>query len=268
MNHNFGEKSMEYSAKQKREIPVWVSPKFTAAKKKAIEMIDSEKYGLEDADFWILMNETKSGKMGYTGLIISHNGCLKINDNLQAQARFRPECVSLDKEGWNNSLVYTYCSPEQGLYEVGEFSALNGKNSYPYAMALKRMFDRVVLKSSRLAYAGVMSEAESDEFKRHDDPSEKSADSNTPSENQDDGHARCEECGGEISEVTTPKGTHYSYDELIRKGMRYSKHLCYNCLLSASRKEKEEKAKAAKQKLSEAYGEAVYSQHEDAGDRA
>ena len=38
---------------------------------------------MSEADFWILMNRTKAGdKMLYSGLIISHNGCLKINDNL------------------------------------------------------------------------------------------------------------------------------------------------------------------------------------------
>ena len=78
----FNEKEKEYSAKQGAEIPVWKSPKYEESKKKAIEMIDSGKYDLTDGDFWILMNETKNGKMAYTGLIISHNGCLKINDKL------------------------------------------------------------------------------------------------------------------------------------------------------------------------------------------
>lgn len=164
--HDFGEKSVEYSVKQRKEIPVWVSPKFVEARKKAIEMIDSEKYGLSDSDFWILMNETKSGKMGYTGLIISHNGCLKINAALPAEKKFRPSCVSLDKEGYNESLVYSYCNDEQGIYEVGEVAQQNCKNPYPYAMAFKRLFDRVVLKTSELAFSGVYGEDEGDEFKR------------------------------------------------------------------------------------------------------
>ena len=41
----------------------------------------------------------------------------------------------------------------------------NCKNAYPYAMALKRCFDRVVLKNSKLAYDGVYSDSEADEFK-------------------------------------------------------------------------------------------------------
>lgn len=167
MSHYFGEKKTEYSAKDKDEIPVWESPKFKTAREFAVAVIDSNQYGLEDSDFWILMNRTGSGKMGYTGLILSHNGCLKINDHLAKEDRFRPECVTIDKEGFNKSLVFTYCCPEQGIYEVGEFSAENGKNGYPYAMAFKRMYDRVVLKISKLAYNGIYSDSESDEFAEH-----------------------------------------------------------------------------------------------------
>lgn len=55
--------------------------------------------------------------------------------------------------------------------EVGEVSQGNCKNSYPYAMALKRCFDRVVLKNSKLAYSGVYSDSEADEFaERIEDP--------------------------------------------------------------------------------------------------
>ena len=156
----FNEQKEEYSTKQKEYIPVWQSDKYKSAKKKAIELIEKKEYGLTEADFWILMNETKTGKMQYTGLIISHNGCLKINDKLKENLKFDPECVTVDKEGYSNSLVYTYINKEQGLYEVGEISKENCKNSYPYAMALKRCFDRVVLKNSRLAYESIYSDSE------------------------------------------------------------------------------------------------------------
>lgn len=156
----FNEQEQEYSSKQKEYIPVWQSSKYKEAKKKAIELIEKKEYGLTEADFWILMNETKTGKMQYTGLIISHNGCLKINDKLKEELKFNPGCVTIDKEGYNNSLVYTYINEKQGLYEVGEISKENCKNSYPYAMALKRCFDRVVLKNSRLAYESIYSDSE------------------------------------------------------------------------------------------------------------
>jgi hypothetical protein len=120
---------------------------------------------LSEGDFWILMNATKSGKMAYTGLIISHNGCLKINDVLPADKRFKPSCVQLDKNGYNDSLVYSYSNDEQGIFEVGEVSLKNCTNAYPYAMALRRCMDRVILKNSKLAYSGIYSDSEAEEFK-------------------------------------------------------------------------------------------------------
>lgn len=159
----FNEKDKEYSKKQGKEIPVWKTPKYEQSKRKAEDLIKNGGYGLCEGDFWILMNETKSGKMQYTGLIISHNACLKINDKLKE--RFVPSCVSVDKQGYNNSLVYTYCNDEQGIYEVGECNPGNCQNAYIYAMAYKRLFDRVVLKLSKIAYEGIYSEVEADEFK-------------------------------------------------------------------------------------------------------
>ena len=170
--YNFGEKKTEYNAKLGKEVEVWQSPKYLEAKKKAIEIIESginHKQVLSEADFWILMNATKSGKMAYTGLIISHNGCLKINDALQENDRFKPSCMSLDKDGYKGSLVYSYSNDEQGIYEVGEVSDKNCTNAYPYAMALKRCMDRVILKSSKLAYSGIYSDSEAEEFKNEPD---------------------------------------------------------------------------------------------------
>lgn len=161
-DYTFGEREFEYDKEIGEDIEVWQSPKYKESKDKAIEIIDSKKYGVSEGDFWILKNKTQSGKMGYTGLIISHNGCLKINDNMENKVK--PSCFQLDKEGYNGSLVYTYI--DEDTYEVGEFSKSNGKNPYPYAMAFKRCFDRVVLKKSKLAYSGIYSEVEADEFKK------------------------------------------------------------------------------------------------------
>lgn len=169
--YNFGEKNQEKN-KQGKMVDVWKMPKYEQSKKKAIEII--EKYdGVNDGDFWILKNETKTGTVMYSGLIISHNACLKINDSLSKKDQFKPECVSVDKNGYDNSLVFTYCCPEQGIYEVGEASPKNCKQAYPYAMAFKRCYDRVVLKTSKLAYDGIYSESESDTFTREETPQEK-----------------------------------------------------------------------------------------------
>lgn len=161
----FNEKKEEYSRKQNKNIEVWQSPKYIEARAKAIELIESKKYGLSEGDFWILMNETKSGKMGYTGLIISHNGCLKINDSLEN--KIDPSKFKVETNGYNNSLTYTYC--DEDVFEVGEVSKENCTNAYPYAMALKRCFDRAVLKKCKLAYAGVYSDSEAEEFAKKED---------------------------------------------------------------------------------------------------
>lgn len=231
MNHNFGEKQNEYHAKMGKELPVWKSPKYEEAKKKAIEIIESGKYGINDSDFWILMNATKSGKMMYTGLIISHNGCLKINDCLES--RFNPGCVSYDKDGYNGSLVFSYCNAEQGIYEVGEVSKSNCQNDYPYAMAYKRLFDRVVLKLSKLAYSGIYSDSESDEFMQRleageapqgvSEPQGKSTPSNEEKGKQgvptaSEGQLRCNRCGNMIDQRV--------YDFSIK---RYNQPLCRDC---------------------------------------
>ena len=164
---DFEEKEYEYSVKQGKEIPVMITNKYREAKKKAKELINSNKYGLSEADFWILMNETKTGKMMYTTLILSHNGCLKINDSIDE--KFKPECVEILENGYKNELVFKYCSKEQGIFEVGEVSTENCKNNYPYAMALKRCFDRVVLKLSKLAFSGIMSDSEAEDDKKENE---------------------------------------------------------------------------------------------------
>ncbi len=205
MHHNFGEKTTEYHAKLCKEIPVWKSPKYEEAKKKAIEIIDSGKYGVTEADFWILMNATKTGKMAYTGLIISHNGCLKINDSLAD--KFNPDCVFHDKEGYNGSLVFHYCDTNQGIYEVGEVSKSNCQNDYPYAMAYKRLFDRVVLKLSKLAYSGIYSDSESDEFAQQlnatnePEKQQKTVDDAIAMINEKLPSLHCVRCGKEIPEA-------------------------------------------------------------------
>jgi hypothetical protein len=166
--YDFGEKTTENI--KGKELPVWKTPKYEFAKKKVIEMLESDKYKgiLEPSDFWILMNTYANGtKMMYSGLIISHNGCLKINDTLDEKLKFNPECITIDTRGYEDELVFHYCNKEQGIYEVGEVSKDNCKNDYPYAMALKRCFDRVVLKNSKLAYAGVYSDSEAEDFKEN-----------------------------------------------------------------------------------------------------
>lgn len=179
----FGAKSTElYGGK---ELPVVAFPKFVAGVEKAREIIKSGLYDVTEKDFWILINFNKEKtKAFYSGLIISHTGCLKINDKLPPEKQFRPSCEHVDKEGYNKSLVFTYICDEQGIYEVGEVNEKNCKNEYPYAMAHKRLFDRVVLKISKLAFSGIYSDSEAEEFSevnnKTDAPIEPIEDADTP----------------------------------------------------------------------------------------
>ncbi len=161
----FNEKEWEYDVKTGQELPVVQTAKYKQSKSVAVKFI--KEHGIVgEEDFWILMNKNAAGtKMNYSGLIISHNGCLKINDAADEKRKFSPECVTVDKDGYKDSLVFTYSNPAQGIYEVGEVSAKNCKNEYPYAMGLKRLFDRVALKLCKLAYSGIYSDSEADEFK-------------------------------------------------------------------------------------------------------
>lgn len=168
MNYTFGAQKMEYNSKAGANTKTWESPKYLEGKKKAIELIDKTEYGLTEADFWIL--KTYSAKtITYAGLIISHNGCLKINDKLAAEAKFVPSCVSWVRNGAGD-LVLQYLNDKQGLLEFGEASIKNCTNAYPFAMVLKRLQDRVILKNSKIAFSGIMSEVESEEFKRPEHP--------------------------------------------------------------------------------------------------
>lgn len=171
--YTFGEKEKEYI--NGKTIPVELhTPKYKEAKTKIIKLLDSEEYKdiLEESDFWILVNTYSNGeKAMYSGLIISHDGCLKINDHLEEELKFKPQCMTIDKDGYKNTLVYTYICEEQGIYEVGEVNDKNCKNAYPYAMALKRCMDRVILKNSKIAYWGVYSDSEADEFTKRVDES-------------------------------------------------------------------------------------------------
>lgn len=223
MEHNFNEKTQECYEGQ--NLPVYQTPKYKEARAKAVEMIESEIYKdvLSDGDFWILMNRTKSkDKMMYTGLIISHNGCLKINDVISNKVK--PEKFSVDINGYNGSLVYTYQDEE--VYEVGEVNPKNCKNDYPYAMAFKRCFDRVVLKKSKLAYAGIYSDSEADEFK--EDYSREIKQDTLPDEEL----VLCENCNSFITSATNGKtGEIVTIPQILDISVRkFKKKLCWSCM--------------------------------------
>ena len=158
---NFGEQ--EYDFFGGRKIPVTITPKYLSTKEKVIAIMD--KYELSEGDFWILKNYDKEKtKCFYSGLIISHEALVKINDTLNEKfnEKFCSDPIRCDWCGVE-TLRMDYRDPRDGMYEVGEISTRNCKNDYPYAMLLKRVFDRVVKRKAKLSM--VYSDSEADEFR-------------------------------------------------------------------------------------------------------
>ena len=163
--YNFGEKK-EVTVKGKK-MPVKQTAKYLKSKQKAIELIESGKYNLDEGDFWILQN-TFGDSMLYSGLIITHTGCLKINDAMTGNQKFNPHCASEPVfSAYTQGLVINYVDDE--IRVSAEVSASNCKNGYPYAMLDKRLFDRVVLLKSKIAFDGIYSETESEDFSQKEE---------------------------------------------------------------------------------------------------
>lgn len=164
---DFGEK--EYERKSGKKVPVVMTPKYKATKEKVIALLESDEYKsiLTPNDFWILMNFNKDAtECYYTGLIISHDALLKVNDTLDEREKFNEKFCSAPIEcsfKGNEILRMDYRDARDGMYEVGEISVSNCKNDYPYAMLLKRTFDRVVKRKAKLSM--VYSDSEAEEFR-------------------------------------------------------------------------------------------------------
>lgn len=150
-----------------------VSKKYAETKKKATEIINDGKYGLTENDFWTLkqyINGAKENVCLYNGLIISHNGCKKINDKLAKP--YNAKFVSEIKPFTFIKKVKSELKEIKGFYReyneeeistIAEISSENVLNDYPMSMLNKRLFDRTVLDKSKLSFMGIMSEAEIDD---------------------------------------------------------------------------------------------------------
>lgn len=165
--YNFGEE--EYEKVFGKKIPVKQLSKYKQTKQNVISMLEEGEYKdiLTENDFWILRNYNKDQtECYYSGLIISHEALLKINDVLDEHDRFVEKYCSApipcEFKGIE-TLRMEYRDPRDGMFEIGEISTSNCKNSYPYAMLLKRTFDRVVKRKAKLSM--VYSDSEAEEFR-------------------------------------------------------------------------------------------------------
>lgn len=149
-------------------LPIWAGAKFEATRAAAKKIIESYPNIISKEDFWILTNKHKhtgakgvEEKLIYSGVIITHDALLKINDTLGENRRFDQRyCTDPvpfsygDKKG----MLMFYRDERDGMFEVGEITTENCKSGYPYAMLLKRTFDRVVRRKAKIL--GIYSDTE------------------------------------------------------------------------------------------------------------
>ena len=113
------------------------------------------KYELLDSDFW---KHKQSGKW-----IVKHDACEKIADKENIQFVL-PE-IHAD----NNSDIAMIGSAKKGdktIWTTGEAAPRNCSMKYYWAMAEKRLKDRLILKIINAYEYGVVSEVEADEFQK------------------------------------------------------------------------------------------------------
>lgn len=114
----------------------------------------AEKYNLSKDDFW---QHKQSGNW-----ILTHDACIKIavKENIQFG---RPDVFRDD-----NSNVALLGDAKRGntiAWSTGEAGPKNCRMAYPWAMAEKRLKDRLTLQLVNAYEFGVYSEVEADDFK-------------------------------------------------------------------------------------------------------
>ena len=192
-NYNFGEQKSEKI--KGRELKVILSSKYEISKEAAINLLESDAgKSLTTNDFWIQKNQSKTGDwLIYSALIITHDALMKINATLSDDKRFDQKFCSDPipfKYGGKEGFYMTYRDERDGMFEIGEITTESCKNEYPYAMLLKRTFDRVVKRKANLF--GIYSDAE--DFSQTDEdecpagkrPNPKAATQSIPKEEDED----------------------------------------------------------------------------------
>tara|TARA_R110001583_G_scaffold119260_2_gene270614 strand:+ start:364 stop:738 length:375 start_codon:yes stop_codon:yes gene_type:complete len=117
----------------------------------------AQKYNLSKDDFWELKRGTRSM------WIITHDACEKIaaKENIQ----FGAPTIYRD----TNQDVAIVGDAKRGnkiIWSTGEASPKNCKAPYMFAMAEKRLKDRLVLKLINAYEYGIYSDSEADNFKK------------------------------------------------------------------------------------------------------
>ena len=157
-NYNFGEKKIENG------LESIFDEKYLEARKKVVELIESEMYGLTAGDFYAYKMYTKNGQAIYTSIIIKHDGCLKINECLDESNKFQVAYMSRPQINDKGDVLYEYIDLDDSFYATGEVVRKEYTGSFPVTIAFNRLFDRVILKKAKLSYHGIYSEIEAEKF--------------------------------------------------------------------------------------------------------
>ena len=115
----------------------------------------ASKYKLDDNDFW---RHKQSGKW-----IITHDAVEKIADI--EKIIFHLPQVFRDSNS-NVAFLGEASKGDKRVWSTGESSSYNNKNPYNFAMAEKRLKDRLVLKIINAYEYGIYSDVEADDFKK------------------------------------------------------------------------------------------------------
>ena len=117
----------------------------------------AEKYKLGKSDFW----EMKFG--GKSMWIITHDAVEKIAD--MESIEFHIPQVFRDNNS-NIAFLGEATKGDKKVWSTGESSSFNNKNPYNWAMAEKRLKDRLTLKIINAYEYGIYSDVEADDFKK------------------------------------------------------------------------------------------------------
>ena len=118
-----------------------------------------KKYDLTKQDAWLLQ---RGGKSIW---ILTHDACEKIAniENIKVD-----NIKVLNSEKDFVRFIITVCKDDIHVSDVGEATKENCQSNYYGCMALKRGFDRGVLKLINAYEFGIYSESESDDFKNNE----------------------------------------------------------------------------------------------------
>ena len=117
----------------------------------------ADKYSLSKSDFW----EMKFG--GKSMWIITHDAVEKIAD--KEKIEFHLPQVFRDTNS-NVAMIGEATKGDKRVWSTGESSSFNNKNPYNWAMAEKRLKDRLTLKIINAYEYGIYSDVEADDFKK------------------------------------------------------------------------------------------------------